>query len=525
MTDRLSDQQQIIELVQERVDAEWDEYCRSSDEVSQADSQFTSEVILHALDSNEDGDSWLYRELYLTSLCYDHAAKRWYQWAGHYWQEDLIDQATANIQAVIEIYGEEAHRQALQRIQAEKNGQPDTGNQHKQKEDALLKRIRDLQTARRKASVLNLAKVGEDSLAITGKEWDSDPWLLGCENGVVDLRTGELRAGRPEDYIKTIAPIEWQGLNSSAPAWDSCLDQVFNGDSELTAYVQRLLGYGITGRATEHIHPILWGEGRNGKGTILETLKHVLGDLAHKAEAELLLEQRYANRSGAPRSDIMALRGKRLVWVSETGEGRRLNTSRLKELVGGDTLSGREPYGKRQVEFRPTHLLLMLTNHRPHAPATDYALWQRIHLIPFTERFVDNPKERNERHRNPDLLDKLKAEAAGILAWLVEGCLEWQRKGINPPETVKTATREYQQDEDLLRHFFDDCCSIEPEAKVQAGKLYEAYRAWTKNMGHHPMSGTRFGKNIGHQFGSYRGSKGKFYTGIMLLSDYEQAGE
>ena len=150
--------------------------------------------------------------------------------------------------------------------------------------------------------------------------------LLGCSNGVIDLTSGEHRPGRPTDYIKTFAPTPWLGLDAPAPLWAQFLAEIFAGDQELISYIQRLLGYGITGKTTEHILPIFYGpHGRNGKGTLLETVGRVLGEIAGPIEAEMLLLQTHPRQGGAPTSDIMALRGRRLVWASETGEGRHLD--------------------------------------------------------------------------------------------------------------------------------------------------------------------------------------------------------
>jgi putative DNA primase/helicase len=346
---------------------------------------------------------------------------------------------------------------------------------------------------------MKLSADGDNSLGIIGDEWDQHPMWLPCVNGIIDLKTSELFEGKPEHYMRTICPMEWQGLDCRAHRWEQFLREIFNEDQELTNYLQRLLGYSLTGKTTEHIYPIAWGDGRNGKGTLFETLQFVLGDFAGPVEPEMVLQQSYARKSGSASSDIMFLRGKRLVWASEVSEGRRLDTGKLKWLTGGDTLTGRVPYGKRQVSFRPTHKLFLLTNHKPHAPASDFALWQRIHLIPFTQAFVTEPKV-----------------ASGILAWLVRGCLEWQKQGLKPAEVVKTATEEYRKDEDIISHFISDRCSLGGHTQAKAGELYSAYSEWCKDMGHRAMSGTRFGREMGKRFDSHSDSRGKYYLGIEI---------
>ena len=496
---------EIKRKVEATIERERNQYDRAIEEID-------SNQILKCFHSNEDGDARLFSMLHKNRFIYDHGSQRWYVWHGHFWKEDLTNQAMAGINNVIECYAAEAKLRAWAAVKAEKAGKSDEAKKEVKLQEDLLKRIRTLQGAQRKRNVLFLATVGQ---GLTGDEWDRNPWLLGCQNGVIDLRSGEHRQGQTEDYIKTVAPTNWKGLEEPCPTWQRFLSDIFESDAELISYVQSLFGYGITGMTILHIIAILHGAGRNGKGTLLETLKYILGDLAYKAEAELLLEQKFNRQSGAPNSGVLSLRGKRLVWCSETEEGRRFNTSRVKELVGGDTLNARAPYAPRHVEFLPSHLLMLLTNNKPAASAGDYALWQRIHLIPFKISFVDKPILSHESKADPNLLAKLKTEASGILAWLVLGCLKWQSQGLIPPKMVQTATKEYQADEDIIGHFIEDVCIVSDRVQVQAGELYKAYREWCDDNGHNQLSGTRFGKEIKRRFDCYK-TNYVFYKGIGL---------
>jgi putative DNA primase/helicase len=258
----------------------------------------------------------------------------------------------------------------------------------------------------------------------------------------------------------------------------------------------------------------LWGSGRNGKGTLLEVLGRVLGDLAQKAEGELLLKQRTARQAGAPNSAISGLRGRRLVWCSETGEGRVFDVARVKELVGGDTLSAREPYARRAVEFRPSHTLFLLTNSKPHADASDYAFWQRVHLIPFEVAFVDEPKTSNERKADKNLIETLLQERSGILSWLVRGCLEWQQRGLNPPDKVKAATKSYQEEEDIIGLWLNECCE-EGLYETRAKHLYASYKAWSEENGYFKHSQTAWGRYMHEKYDS-RLSAGTIYVGLKI---------
>jgi putative DNA primase/helicase len=471
--------------------------------------------VLDCLRSNEDGDAKLFVELHRGRFKYDHAVGVWYKWAGNYWTEDLLNEVMAGIEKVISVYGQAAQRQAWLRLQAEKSGNQDKAKTHRETEDGLIKRVRALQSLNRKKNVLELARIGADGLGITGEEWDRDPWLLGCLNGVLELQTATHRPGKPEDFIKTVAPVEWKGPDEPAPTWEKFQFEVADGDRDLIRFKQRFYGYCLTGETTHHFAPILEGAGRNGKGTEIETQRGVLGPYAGAIEAELILKQRYVKHSGGPASDIMNLRGKRLVWVSETDEGRRLNAGKLKWLCGGDTLTGRGVYGKRQIDFRPTHKLLILTNHLPKVDETDYALWARLHRIPFKICFVDEPTAPNERKADPELLAKLRAEGSGILAWLVRGCLDFQREGLKPPETVRAATREYREAEDILSQFIEERFIKGETLQVKGGDCYKAYREWADEMGLSPITGTKFGTEMKRRFPYYTKIH-VFYVGLGL---------
>jgi putative DNA primase/helicase len=289
-------------------------------------------------------------------------------------------------------------------------------------------------------------------------------------------------------------------------------------DDELPAFMQRLFGSALFGRVIEHVLPILTGPGRNGKGTLLEALKYALGPLAGPVPSELLLRQRDSKNPDAPSASLMALRGKRIVWASETERGRHFSTQRVKWLCGGDTIVGRDPFGRRQVEFSPTHSIFLLTNDKPRADASDFAFWSRVLLIPFRFTFIDNPQGPYDRKRDPHRLEKLKAEAPGILAWLVRGCLEWQKHGLNPPESVRSETEQYRQGEDHFSRFIEDCCSIDSREEVKSSELFKAYRQWCDENGERATNGRVFGEEIGKKFDSYRKTAGVHYIGLGLHS-------
>ena len=484
----------------------------------------SSAEVKESIVDGEVGTARLFASINQGRFVYDHSLGRWFEWCGHFWREDLKGRVIAVVDEIIDLYQDFLEEIREKRFLAEKAGDDRKVERIKSLEDVTSKRIRTLKSRTCRMNVLNLASVDwtirhRAAIAINGG-WDAKPDLLGCLNGVIDLSTGESIEGNPRDYIKSVAETDWLGLETPAPQWENFLHQIFNGDENIIRYVQRLLGYAITGNTTEHIFPIFWGAGRNGKSTLIEVLGNVLGtSLAGPIQSEMLLDQGKMARSGGPTSDIMALQGKRLVWGSETDDGRRLNAGKLKWLTGGDTLTGRPPYGKRQITFKPSHKLILLTNHRPHAPASDYALWARMHLVPFTQSFVENPIRENEHRVDPGLPARLKEEASGILAWLVRGNLMWREEGLSPPDAVRAATEQYRSEEDYIGQFIAERCNAGPELSVRAGDLYTAYSDWADANGVYRLSKFKFANRLLEQFERDTTGRHRYYIGLDLRSD------
>jgi putative DNA primase/helicase len=483
------------------------------------------EAVLQAIKNGEDGDAFLLIELLRNEFVYDHAAARWYRFEVNYWREDRVQEVIVKIEErLIEIYRYHAQQQRHLKAKASKEGKEQKSKNHEEIAGILDSGISSLHTLKRKKIVLQLAAFGDNSLGITGDEWDQNPWLLGFPNGIYDLKTRKFRHGRPQDYVRKVCTEEWLGEDYPAPVWEQTLLEIFNGTKTLLGFFWRLMGMALIGEVLEHIYIILWGKGRNGKGTILETIAHVLGPLAGPIRAETLLDQGRPGSSSAPTSDIMSLRGMRLVWASETDEGRKLNAGKTKYLVGGDTLVGREVYGKHEIKFAPSHTLFLLTNHLPLVPASDYAFWKRAYLLPFELSFVDKPSLPFERPRDPNLPTKLKKEGSGILAWLVRGCLEYQDRGLDAPEEVRFATREYQKRSDILGKFLEECTERNPTAKVQAGQLWDAYGLWCGQNNLQRKSRLWFSDQLSEVYGFKKDGTGRnvYYIGIELNEKWKE---
>jgi putative DNA primase/helicase len=502
--------------------------------------EVSSDNVLRYLDMNEYGDALFFAEAFAGQVCFDHTDSTWYLWNGHHWRKDLTGKVRQMVAGVLGslylrtaatlnvIHGEVNWK--LQQLQGQPADTRDAAELAALQErykviagqiDALQRRARDLRSARRNANVL---KFIESEMGVTSDMWDTDPWLLPVPNGVLDLRTSACRDGKPEEYIRTVAPTEWTGLETPCLRFEQFLQEIFEDkpdSAELIAFLQRLLGYCITGLVTEHVFPIFYGpEGRNGKDTLLGVLKGVLGPLVGAVSNDVFIAQdKHLHAGGAATPHLSALQGKRLAWGSETRQGDRLNVAQVKQLTGGGDISTRPPYGKDFYTFSPTHKLLLMTNYKPHAEARDKAFWSRACLIQFDLRFVEDPKEPHERKSDPHLKEILQQEASGILAWLVRGCLDWQRQGLAIPASVQLATDKYRDEEDRLLLFIQECCVVKSEAYVKAGALYTAYKKWCEeNQMGRAMNGKDFGQEINKRFPRKTTKIGRVYQGIGLLA-------
>jgi putative DNA primase/helicase len=316
-------------------------------------------------------------------------------------------------------------------------------------------------------------------------DFDRDPFLLNVLNGTLDLRTGELRPHDPADRLTKLAPVVYDP-GATAPVWERFLSEVFLGDRELIGYVQRALGYSITGDTREEVVFICYGTGRNGKSVLLETIVSILGDYARAVPQDLILAR--GEREDTHPAVLAELVGVRLALIVETEEDRRLNAARLKGLSGQDTLTARHLY-RPYFNFRPQAKLWLRTNYKPRVSDHTPAMWERLRLIPFRAYF---PPER----RDKTLREKLRAEASGILNWLLAGVQEWIRIGLREPEAVVEATESYRQEQDLIGQWISERCVIEPKAVTAFRELFEDYQAWCQELGEQPVSARRFAASL-----------------------------
>lgn len=468
--------------------------------------------------AEEAGDAKLFVSSFKNKLIFDHAQALWFEFKGHSWTPCEIEEQLERVERLVEIYAEAAKRQYFRKSTATRAGKEKEADQAEAKERLFLKKIAKLQRRLHRKNVLALAAAGEGSLGISGKEWDSKPLLLPCVNGILDMETGVFRDGQPGDFILKYCPVPWEGFDAPATRWEAFIIEIL-GDSQKAAFFKRLLGSFITGIVTEAAFPVLWGPGRNGKSVLLETLAYVLGPLAGPVQSELLMQQKHPRSAAAPSPEIIALRGLRMAWASESDEGRRLNSGKIKWLTGNDTLVARGPYDRRMVVFRPSHNLLLITNFRPTGNPQDFALWARVISLRFPYSFVDTPTKENERLRDPQLGDELKRESPGILAWLVSGYFDWLEKGLSPPPSILTETSEYRQVDDSIGHFLKECCLEHPDYLCRASALHEAYTNFCEQEGFKQRGKKTFFQYLAESFTKDKDRNGIYYSGLCLKSD------
>jgi len=359
------------------------------------------------------------------------------------------------------------------------------------------------------ADALRLA-CSEPGIPILPRQLDADPWLLNAENGTIDLKAGELREHRREDLITKLAPVDYDP-DANAPIFEAMLVRILPTEA-LRRFVQRAIGYAASGTVSEEFLVILYGVGANGKSTLVNVVMDALGDYAMQAAPDLLLA-----KHGAHPTELADLFGARFVASVETDEGRRFAEGLVKQLTGRDPIKARR-MREDFWQFDPTHTIFLATNHKPEVRGTDHAIWRRLKLVPFG---VAIP----EAEQDKKLPEKLRAELPGILAWIVGGCVSYQRDGLCEPGEVRTATEGYRSEMDVLAAFIEDRCVVHPKAEVPATPLYQAYNDWCAENGESSGSQRRFGgrlrergfKSFTYTAGPNRDRKG--WRGIGLRDD------
>jgi P4 family phage/plasmid primase-like protien len=410
----------------------------------------------------------------------------WFMWSGTRWVQDKALRVL------------ELGKQTAQHVFSEAAQCSDS-----REREAIVKWARQSCSKKAIEAMLGLAK---PQLANSIGEFDRDPFLLNFKNGTVELRTGVFRDHRREDLITKQVPYSFDP-DAECPTFMHFLDEITCGEREIVEFLHRALGYSLTGTTDAQCMFIAFGEGANGKSTLLNLFQDMLGDYAMNTPVQTFVVKK--NDNGAS-DDIARLRGARYVTAAEAEANQRLAESLLKRVTGGDTITAR-PLFKGFFDFKPAFKLWLSTNKRMHISGTDLGIWRRIHEIPFLFTVPDDK-------RDPKLPDKLKDEAPGILTWAVKGCLEWQKVGLNPPEAVRRATDEYRAEMDQVRQFIEEATVSERRSRTTKSDLFTRYKQWEELNGTDRLRVNDFGsrlKRLGINEGKSK-SLGRYWEGIAI---------
>lgn len=434
-------------------------------------SSATAQVALSAVHQTDSGNSERLITTFGDRIRYCPAWGQWLLWDGRRWAKDDV----LGIEHLAGLALRSIHHEAAKA----------TGEDSRKK---LGRWALTSESAQRRRTAIECAR-SDPRIVVRPDQLDGDPWLFNCLNGTIDLHTGELREHRREDLITKLAPVQFDS-DATFELWDRVLAEATEGNEEMQAFLARLAGYSLTGCTSEEKLPFVYGPEATSKSTILEALKNTWGDYGQTADFETFLKR---NSVGNPRTDLARLAGARLVISIETEAGTRLADGFVKLITGGDRVVARKLYHD-EFEFKPQFTLWWAANDAPKMSDRDGALWRRILEIPFVHQI---PKERRDPSVKATLIDPAIAGPA-VLAWAVNGCLEWQRKGLGVPPAVEKATEELRDEMNPLRDFFAERCVFELEVRTPSKTLYAAYRNWgAANNERNLLSRREFGLRIG----------------------------
>lgn len=453
---------------------------------------------LKAFDRTDAGNAALFAHLFGPGLRYDRQRQRWLRWtpARHRWE--TVEDGSLT-------------RDALTALRWRDERAFDLGDDERMAEKRWIERSRSAAGIR---AMLELSRDFEP-IDCSGVAWDARPELLACENGVVDLRTGTIRPGEPGDFLTAGCDLPFDP-NAPAPRWTHFLAEVFEGKPEMISFIQRAAGYTATGEVTEQVLFLLHGAGANGKSTLLDMLRTVLGPALAGAPRFEAFEDGARGDAFRDRADLP---GKRLAVVSETPEGRAFDAAGLKAWTGGEPVTTAKKYGQ-PFSFAPTAKLWFATNHLPRVRDDSEGFWRRMITIPFTASFMG-------ANCDPRLKDKLLAERTGILAWIVAGARDWYTSGLGTPDEVLVNVSQYRATEDHVSAFIAERIVREAGAKLAAADAYAAYCQWAAENpdieATEVLSKRAFGTRFAQTFSSGRSNASRFYLGARLNRDASDA--
>ncbi len=538
MADRKA--QSMKELVEQRVKEEQKALAEAKikllSHTSETGFEISDSELVAYLQENRLGDAKLYARLHRGNVVFVKYWERFLVWGGSHWVEDDYEKVYQHVEDVCSLYLRLAENK---QNEAEEEDEREIKAQLQNLAESALRRVNLLRDKNGHENILLMLRRIRDPLIALPKHFDKQHYVKACPNGVIDLRTGELRPGRPNEYLLNAIATEYDPSlleqEDPCPETNRFLLSSMDGDTELVGFIWRLLGYGLITERRDHIFTIFWGEhGRNGKDTLIKLVTHVLGqELSGDVPVEMFLQMQQTRNSSAPSPDVLALRGMCIAWINEAEEGQRFALAKLKKLTGGGYITARGLQDKHPTTWIQTHLPIMTTNELPKAKADDAAFWDRDVLLKWPLSFVDEPKEAYERPADKNLDEKVQAEAKGVLVRMVQGSMEYLRDGLKIPDKVKQWTSEQRASWDDVGLFMTEWCEIEAHqenpdnyiTRISATDLHEAFCLWyaTNRDKRYSISAKKFAEMLNKKDIPSKRSNGTYRLGIRLNADGEKA--
>lgn len=450
----------------------------------------TGEVIVkkeEQYDLNDTGNALRFVGKYGGFIKYNTDNNKWMLWNGKWWEQDGLNKIKVYADIVVNEMKLDAQHIEDEKIRKE-----------------TLMNVKRAFQSNGKRDMLQEAQHLEGVPVMNG-DFDKQDFLINTDSGVIDLKTGKVVEHNKELLMSKIVPYEID-MNNDPKMWLKFLEEIFLGDKELIHYIQKAIGYTLTGSIREQCLFLCYGEGSNGKSVFLDVISRMMGDYSMNAQVETLLERKFGNSNYT--SDLARLKGARFTTTGENNEGSKINEGLVKQLTGGEKITARFLYGK-EFEFYPNFKIWLATNHKPIIRGSDNGIWRRIISIPFLYKVP-------EGQRDKDLVFKLEQEIPQILGWAIKGCLLWQKEGLKLPSVIEKSNKDYQNEMDIIATFIDENAELIEGETTSAKELYEEYEKWAKVSNEYVMSSTRFGREISKRFQKVRKTYGWVYVGIRL---------
>lgn len=467
-----------------------DVYEPMSDDNTRVYNPDTGEVsVKKQYDLNDTGNAQRFIDRFGSGIRYNFDNKCWMIWDGKTWLRDNKQLVKVKVDLLIEEMKEEAIKE------------PNESYVHE-----MMKNIKHLSSNSGKEAMLKEAMHVGDTPTINA-DYDTHKWLLNCKNGIVDLRTGKLME-HDRKYMMAKNTNVNVDFDTEPKIWLKCLNDIFNGDEKTIDFIKKAIGYTLTGSTREQCLFQCSGDGSNGKSVFFDTIYNMLGDYALNAQVESILTKSN-NSSGNATPDIARMKGARFVRTNEPNQGARFNEGFVKQLTGDSVVTARYLYGS-DFEFTPEFKLWIATNYPLEMRGTDKGIKRRMRLIRFDKVFEGSNADK-------DIFDKILLELPSVLGWAIKGCLEYQKNGLEPPESIKSATQSYFDDNDVVEKFINNNLKKSSYGKEKASDVFSVYKTWAKNSNEWDgMTQSKFGKELSKRFEKKNINGYVYYIGVIL---------